>query len=348
MIAGLVLAAILSAAETPRQAVERVFSRVEALEARQFNQDARAVRELDRQIEALKPEIVALGGEAVAPLSGIAGDAKRSEKTRLWALSFLALTRDPGSLNPLKSALYDAKTPPLLRAEAAAAVPGLDLGSAAKRGVLCDALKLELPPDALRQTLFALSRLGCDETSGLETRALEYGSTPSAKQAPLVGYAAAALGVSKPVGAARTLWRLFDFFAKRSPQRLAVLQALLAQRENQRVFEKEALGRAQDALLSESEAPANAIAAARLLASFDDEAAAPLLLRFLKNKDAEVVAECAEALARLKANEAKAPLRKILDEVASDPRFAPIPGKPEPRELVSRIQKALDSLPKAP
>jgi HEAT repeat protein len=127
-----------------------------------------------------------------------------------------------------------------------------------------------------------------------------------------------------------------------------ILKELLAQRENQKAFRALALRYSQEALQSESDAPDNAIAAAHLLDSFQDPAAIPVLLRFLRNRDPEVVAVCAESLAGLKAKEAREPLTQLLAKVPQDPRFAPMRGRPDPRDLVARIEKALDAIAHLP
>src|SRR5437660_1467131 len=90
----------------------------------------------------------------------------------------------------------------------------------------------QTPEQVVGAALFALTRLGCDETSALERRAKSFGVRPKPEDERLAGWAVAALGRSMPVDAARALWRVFDFFPKGSPGRLRALEALLKQKEN--------------------------------------------------------------------------------------------------------------------
>lgn len=344
MIAAALLLALSAgaSAENPAKDIDHLFVHIEKLELQQENQDARTIHELDHKIEALGPQAIRWGARAVPPLAAILANNKRSLKTRLWALSFLALTHDPSALDPLKSTLDDATASELLRADAASAIPNLEIDAAAQRGALCQALDLDLPVAALRETLFGLSRLGCDDVAALEARAKQFGARPKSEEAEMIRLAVEGLGLSHPVEAARALWRVFTFFPAGTPQRLACLDALLLQRESLLVFEPIAENDASDALFSESDAPENAVAAARLLASLDDPKAVPVLMRFLKNKDAEVVTTAAEGLVRLKAQEARKPVEKLLAGVLDDPRFAPMPGRPDPSALMERLQKAVD------
>lgn len=330
------------------QTINALFDHIDGLEDRQKGRDVRTLRELDRQIEALKPEVLKFGAQALGPLSKIAENPARREKTRLWALSFLALTRDPGALEPLERILDDPKSPPLLRADAASAIPSLEVGAAARRRALCGALELEQPAEARREILFALSRLGCAEPGALERRAREAGSRPKGASRVDAGRAVEALGRSSGEPAARALWRLFDFYPKGSPERGQVLDALFNARESLLAFAGDARRAADEALQAEAGRPVNAAAAARLLAFFDAPEAAPTLLRFLDNQDAEAVTLCAEGLARLKAKEALKPLAKIIEGLARDPRFAPKAGRPDPGALARRLQDAFDRLSAAP
>jgi HEAT repeat protein len=344
MIAAALLLALSAgaAAENPAKDIDHLFAHIEKLELQQENQDARTIHELDHKIEALGPQAIRWGDKAVPPLAAILTDNKRSLKTRLWALSFLALTHDPTALDPLKSILNDATASELLRADAASAIPNLEISADAQRGALCQALSLDLPTPTLRETLFGLSRLGCDDAAALEARAKQFGARPKSEEAEMIRLAVEALGLSHPVEAARALWRVFTFFPAGTPQRLACLDALLLQRDAQQSFEPVAENSASDALYSESNTPENAAAAARLLANFDDPKAVPVLLRFLKNKDAEVATTAAEGLVRLKAQEGRKPVEKLLAGVLDDPRFAPLPGRPDPGALMERLEKAVE------
>jgi hypothetical protein len=338
----------LSAAPARNPNVEEIFKRVEALELQQQNKDAGEIRALDKKIEALTPQVLRLGFLAVAPLAAIAQDPKRSDKTRIWALNFLALTHDPASLAPLKAVLDDAKAPELCREAAASAINSVDISAVSRRQALCDSAAKDLPPEALREALYALKIIGCDDPAVLERRAKEFGGKPDAKEAVLVDYAIDALGRSHPVESARALWRVFAFFPKGSPQRLETLKQLLLQSENLHVLGAVALDKAKDALNSESDAPANAVAAANLLDSFNEPATANLFLRFLKNKDAEVATRSAEALAHLREKKARNPIADMVAHANDDPRFAPAANRPDPRELLARLQKALDAINKLP
>jgi HEAT repeat protein len=333
-----------AAAADPAKDINHLFTHIEKIEVQQENQDARTIKDLDHRIEALGPQAMRYGAQAVPPLAAILGDSKRSLKTRLWALSFLALIHDPSALDPLKNTLYDPAASMLLRADAASAIPNVEISASAQSLALCQALSLDLPQEALRQTLFGLSRLGCDDAAALETRAKQFGARPKSEDADTAGLAIDALGRSHPVEAARALWRVFAFFPPGSYGRLKSLEALLLQRDSLLVFEPEAFHSASDALYSESNTPPNAVQAAKLLASLDDPKAVPVLLRFLKNKDAEVATTAAEGLAHLKAAAAQKPVEKLLAGVLDDPRFAPIPGRTDPGELMERLQRAAAAL----
>jgi len=105
MIPSLLLAAVLvlpARGADPEEAAQRevraVFVKVERLLARQAGADARAVAALDREIESLSPAVLRWKWRAVAPLERVVNDPGRPAKARLYALSFMSLTRDPLAL----------------------------------------------------------------------------------------------------------------------------------------------------------------------------------------------------------------------------------------------------------
>ncbi|MDE2144197.1 MAG: hypothetical protein KGJ84_17450, partial [Elusimicrobia bacterium] len=110
-------------------------------------------------------------------------------------------------------------------------------------------------------------------------------------------------------------------------------------------LKREAFPAIRDALRSESAEPASMVVLIRLADAFGPEADA-LLLPLASHPDAEVLA-AAEALARRRLIAAPPALEKIQDGALSDPRYAPKPGRPDPAELLSRLEGAVAALRRA-
>lgn len=336
LLLALVSAALAASLDAP-------LAQIETLARQQLNKPADEARALDRQIFALGPAIKAAGPAAAAPLEALARDEKKLPKTRVWAVNFLALLEDPAAFRPLSSLALDTKLPELVRAQAMSGLATTGVSHQALRRPVCAALaQKDLPAHELAEALLLASKTGCDDPKILARRAKDQGSSP-AKDPParLAKLAIEALAVSQKADAARELLALHGFYKPRAPQRGLTLSALLAQRENLKLLRAQAVSFACATLGEEADAPDNALAALKLIVDLNAKECAKPLLRALKNPDAEVVAADAEALADLGINEAKPRLSDLLDKAISDERFAPRPGKPEPRALLARIERAL-------
>jgi HEAT repeat protein len=348
MIPGLLLSALLSLparAAAPdasaRREVEAAFTKAGQLLARQAGADARAVAALDREIESLAPAVLRWKWRAIDPLERVMSDTGRPVKTRLFALSFMSLTRDPLALPPLRRLLLDPEAPASLRAAAAAGLPGLGISRPSLRTALCSVLAQEdLPDEVAGAALLEASRLGCDETAVLEARARRGGLRPAGREARAAGLAVAGLGRSHPIEAARALVRLLGFYPAGSALKTDVLAALHEKRRDLPALREQASGALTAAIRSESSRPQSVAAAAALLGALKDERHVPLLRRLLSYPDAETATAAAEALAELQVFPAREDIALILARVHEDPRFAPGPGRPEPRILIERLQAA--------
>ncbi|MBI5241357.1 MAG: HEAT repeat domain-containing protein [Elusimicrobia bacterium] len=348
MIPGLLLLAALALpapAADPAAAADRevraVFVKLEGLLARQSGADARAVAALGREIESLAPAVLRWKWRAVAPLERVMTDPARPVKSRLYALSFLSLTGDPLAFPPLRRLLLDPGQPAALRSAAAAGLAGLGASRQARRAALCAALAQEdIPDETARAALLEASRLGCDEASVLEDRARRGGLRPEGAAARDAELAAAGLGRSFPISAARALARLLGFYPAGSPLKTAVLRALWEKRRDLPALRAEAAGALTAAIRSESGRPESIAAAAAVLASLDDPGHVPLLRRLLSYPDAEVATAAAEALAQLQVFPAREDIARLLARVHEDKRFAPQPGRPAPHALIERLQAA--------
>jgi len=339
------LSALAPAAESPAAAAQRqvdaVFVKVGDLLSRQAGADARAAAQLDGQIESLAPAVLRWKWRAVAPLANILFDSGRPLKARLFALSFMGLTHDPLALPHLKGVLLDPRQPPTLRSAAASALPLLRISRQSARQPLCDALKDEsLPQDLARSILAETARLGCDDARLLEHRLHGFGIRPQGREQDAAFFAIATLGRSRPIEAARVLMRLLEVYPRGSPEKPAILKALWIKRRDLPAFRNDASSALIVLLRSESDCPAAIVAAIPLLASLRNPRDVPLLRRFLDNPDAEVATVAAEALADLQVLPAREDIVRILARVHQDPRFAPAAGRPDPKALIGRLEKA--------
>jgi hypothetical protein len=85
----------------------------------------------------------------------------------------------------------------------------------------------------------------------------------------------------------------------------------------------------------------------RLAAAYGPELA-PALGRLSGHPDAEVLVEAAEGLVRVKdrdaARRALPAFEAVVAGALSDPRFSPKEGRPDPAELLARLEKAVTAL----
>lgn len=287
----------------------------------------------------------ALAQENLGPLAATALDRGRDFKERVMAISRLSLSRDPAALAPLKRLLLDVAESDEIRSAAAAGVPSIDVSRQAQRACLCAALvQKDLPRQTRDAVLVSVSDLGCDQAENLERIIKQSGSRPDAGQERTALYALKALGRSYSRQSARVLLAFLRYYDPGSRQKNAVLAALLIKGRELSFIFPPAAAEVSDALLAESSYPANAVLALRLLSAIAEPSAASTLLRFLKNRDAEVVTEAAEALASLKEPKTKSRLEHILAHIHEDPRFSPLPGRPDPKLLAQRLEAALKQL----
>lgn len=341
----LLLAAAAARAEPPAAAVNRVMHRVDELVGRERGRDAREIDALDRQAEALFAELKPLGWRAAAPLGEAAGAPARSAKARLFAVTFLSKLRDPAAFDPLSGVLLDADQDADVRLSAAQALVALDAPPASSRRAFCAALaQPELPRLVEDEVLIALTRLGCDDPAPLLKTARAFGARPSDADLSTVRRALTALGVSRGEAAARGLLSLVSWFPPRRPARAAAIAALARKREDLATWlQSEAFPVVRDALRSETNSPAAMTDLLSVADAFGPRADA-LLLPLASHPDPEVLAAAAEALARRGDVAALPELEAAAAGALSDPRFAPKPGRPDPAELLSRLEAAVESL----
>jgi HEAT repeat protein len=346
MTLALLLALSLPAsAQTPQAVVSRAIARAEKLVAAQKGVDARTIRDLDREAEGLYKDIKPLGWKAAPALAAAISDRRRPAKVRLFAVSFLALIRDPAAFPPLEDILLDKEQDPTVRALAAQSLPGQGAPDASVSAALCGALAQEdLPREVLDDVMMSLGRLGCRETPALVRLARAFGPRPGAKDLPVVTAAIGTLGRSRGAASGRELLALVGHFPPRGEARAAAIKALDARRpEIARWLAPEALPVVAEALRSESERWDTMLPLIRLAVALGPDAG-PALSRLSDHPDAEVLAEAAEAMVLFKRVEAAPRLEAVVAGAMSDPRFSPKEGRPDPASLLARIEKAAAAL----
>lgn len=349
MIAALLLALSVSASAQPPQAVvAQTMARAEKLVAAQKGKDASEIADLDRQAENLSKDLKPLGWKAAPALGAAAQDLKRPEKVRLFAVSFLALIRDPAAFPPLEDILLNVELSPSLRSLAAQSLPGQGAPDAAVSKALCAALAQEdLPREVLSEVLLSLSRLGCPDPGALERLARAFGPRPDKKDLLVVNASLAVLGRSRGAASGKVILALVGHFPPLGEPRAAAIKALDARRaEIATWLAPEALPVVGEALRSESGRWDTLIPLIHAASALGPEAV-PSLTRLTKHPDAEVVAEAAEALAAFKHLESIPALDAVLAGAMSDPRFSPQEGRPDPAVSLSRIEKAVAALRRA-
>jgi hypothetical protein len=137
---------------------------------------------------------------------------------------------------------------------------------------------------------------------------------------------------------------LAQYFPSGTPARAAAVAALASrQAELVTALAPQALPVVRELLRSETGEPATMLVLVRLADAFGPEADA-MLLPLASHPDAEVLAAAAEALARRKAVAALPALDAVLAHPLEDPRFGPLPGRPDPAALLARIEAAAAAL----
>ena len=345
----LILALSLPAsALTPEAAVARAMARAEKLVSAQEGKDAWERRDLDRAAQDLYAGIKPLGWKAAPALAAAVSDLKRPAKVRLFAVSFLALIRDPAAFPYLEDILLDKEQDPAVRALAAQSLPGQGAPDAAVSRALCGALSQEaLPREVLDDVLMSLGRLGCRDHAAPARLARSFGPRPDGKDLPVVTAAVGVLGRSRGSESGKALLGLVGHFPARGEARAAAIKALDARRaEAATWFAPETLPVVAEALRSESARWDTMLPLIRLAAALGPEAG-PALARLADHPDAEVLAEAAEVMVLFKRVEALPALESVAAGALSDPRFSPKDGRPDPALLLSRLEKAVDALRRA-
>ncbi len=357
MSLGLLLAALLltlpparaaAPAEAARLEILRIFKDIDASCREQETASRERAAALERRVRAFK-SLVLKWGPAGAPVLGeIALDKKRARKTRLWALSFASLTGDAAAFAPLESILLDREAHPDLRQAAAsyaAALPDSAAGAARRRRSLCAPLSEEnLPRPFLLELAHHAGRLGCDDGPALDAHARSFGHRPENLDGRAVRDLISALGKSADARAPELLVGLLDHYPSLSPQRVAILKALLARPEPPPAASAGAL---RKALSDDRKSKPASLLGVRLLSVMRDPLSVELFIQELSHPAPEVVVEAAKALAALGAKKGVEPIEELLFRVTSDERFAPAPGR-DPSDLIHQIQSALTALKAAP
>lgn len=347
MIAALLLALALPlrAAETPEAVVKRVVRRSDHLVRAQKGKDAREIRDLDHEAEALYKEVKPFGWKAAPALASAAQDLKLPAKVRLLAASFLGLIRDPAAFPPLEDILLNKEQAPVVRALAAQSLPGQGAPDAVVSKVLCAVLaEPELPREVLAESLLTLSRLGCVDTAELAKIGRSFGPRPSEKDLPLAKAAISALGRSHGRESGLQILSLIGYFPPQGEARAAAIKALDARRaEITTWLTSDALPVVTEALRSESERWDTMLPLVRLTAALGPEGG-KALSRLTRHPDAEVLAETAEALVAFKDVEAIPALEAVVAGAMNDPRFSPKEGRPDPAVSLARLEKAVAAL----
>lgn len=356
MSPGLLLAAVLSLsparaaapAEAARIEILRIFKDIDAACREQESASRERAAAIERRVRAFKALVLKWGPAGVPVLGEIALDKKRARKTRLWALSFASLTGDAAAFAPLETILLDREAHPDLRQAAAsyaAALPDSAAGAARRRRSLCAPLSEEnLPRPFLLELAHHAGRLGCDDAPALEARARGFGHRPSGLDGRAARDLISALGKSADERASESLVGMLDHYPGLSPQRVAILRALLARPEPPPAASAAAL---RKALSDDRKSKPASILGVRLLSIMRDPLSVELFIQELSHPEPEVVAEAARALSSMGAKKAVEPIEELLYRVTTDERFAPAPGR-DPSDLIQQIQSALTALKAAP
>jgi hypothetical protein len=347
ILPALLLAAAAHAA-APESTVDKAMARIDGLVAQEPGHDRRVIESLDQRAEAAFAEIKPLGWRAAAPLGAVARDLKRPVKTRLFAVTFLSRLNDPSVFSPLSAVLLDPEQDADLRLAAAQGLNSLNVPPQVSRRTFCSVLaQPDLPRLVSTESLIALTRLGCDDASSLTRAARAYGPRPKDADLADVRRSLTALGISRGEDSARALLALITWFPAESAGRAAAVAALGQHRADLSTWlKRESFPVIRDALRSESAEPASMVVLIDLMDAFGPEAD-DVLLPLASHPDPEVLALAAEALARRKVVSALPTLEEISNNALNDPRFAPKPGRPDPAEMLSRLEAAVATLRRA-
>lgn len=332
-------------AQTPAVAARTVLARVEAIVSEQSANDSRQIAAGDRKALALVEELSPYGWRVTPFLAAATKDSRRPLKVRLLIISLLGKLGDPASFGPLEDILLDQTADASLRALAAHSLPDLGVSNAGLRRALCTAITQDsLPREALNDALLSLSHLGCQEPDALERISRAFGPNPKARDLATARMAMEALGSSRGSASGRTLLYLVSHFPPRTDARAAAISSLEKRAEELALWLKpELIPVLIEALRTESNRYDTMLPLVRAARTAGPETASSLA-RLLDHPDAEVLAEAAEALAALKHVEATRAIEGVAAGALSDPRFSPKEGRPDPAQLLARIEKSAETL----
>lgn len=289
-----------SVGDSPEKIVRQAIEKMNQIVLSESGQNTARVKELDQKAEALSALIIPEKEAALTPLGQAAEDVNLPIKARIFAVNFLGLLNDPGSFQPLKKILLDSHSPDVLRSQAASVLFSVPVSIPARRRVFCRALaQKDIPPFALSQVLFEVSRLGCRDVNLIEDRAKSFGRHPRQEKKILALLAIDGLGESYSLDAGGSLWSLFNFYPAGSSERGEILKSLLKRSFLDIPDDSENVIHAKEALRLESEFPRNAILALNLVTRLGGLGAKATLKRELENPDPAVRAAAAKALAGL-------------------------------------------------
>jgi hypothetical protein len=332
-------------AETPQEFVARFLTQVDVVVADEAGKDAGEIALKDRRIRAMAAELAPLGERSAAPLGKATRDVHYAAKTRLFATTFLIRVAGAAGADELGKILLDETLEDDIRRAAAQGLISVD-APADKSGLpLCTALgQKSLPRAVLDDVLVGAERLGCFDPDPLEGRARAYGARPAGTDLTTVRRVVATLQKSPGPVPLKSLLHLAAYFPARGDARAAVLAALAARKaEVASRVSTQAYAPLLAALREESGRRDSMLSAVDLIDAFGPEADAALL-PLAQHRDAEVLAEAAEALARRRAVKALPDLERVIGGALHDERFAPAPGRVEPARLLSRIETAAAAL----
>ncbi len=319
---------------SPRDSLRRLFAQVDTLAIESRRRDLATVRVLDRRIWEFRSAVLQFGAAGVPTLGEIALDGGRPMKSRLWALTFLSMIRDPAAFMPLRAVLAEPSAPMELRSAAASylrsfaatcghpdADPQVCVDPQDVRRALCSALEDRgLPTGAMREVLHHVSRLGCDEVGVLERWGRAQGLRPKGRNLEHTTLLIKTIEKSPGRAGVRVLLRLLAHYRPGSEARNAVYRGLILRQEHLKPLRSSAGPMLIWALKSEV-TPLGESLAVRLLAPIADVSMTELFLGYLDHKDPTVVAAAAEALATAGARQGLLPMERIINGLGEDRRF---------------------------
>ncbi|MBI4347787.1 MAG: hypothetical protein HY553_13105 [Elusimicrobia bacterium] len=341
----LAFAAGLARAEPPKPParIDAILEDMDRLAREVEGRHPLEARQLEARLRAYGAEIRLLGPDAVAGLSAALGQMSRPLRARVYAAVFLGMHGDPGGFEPLRARALDPWENAGLRSAALQSLGLLRAGRLAKRRVMDRALADPAAPAPVwREALTLLSELGTSDPDAVLRAASRDGF------GPLDGRSAVRAIARSPRAGADA--KLLDLLPKLGPESDAEADALLGLAEAPPPAVRPRSVKPVLEILRRRKGR-SAVLAARVLARLDAANALDELRRTLQARDPAVVVAAGEELAKLRDAEGARELRRLLERLASDRRFAARPGA-ETAGLVARLEAAAvlatEPLPAAP